>query len=409
VNTRISSSGIVISSEVELPVSKSMMNRFLTLTLLAKGELPQTSSNFPDDINFYIDMLSNSRPELKCGDAGTAMRFGTALFSSKEGNWILRGSERMHERPIGILVEALQTLGADISYLGQTGYPPISINGRKLKGGHIDVPADVSSQFISALLMIAPTCDEGLTISTVGKVISQPYIDLTIGMMKKMNVDVEQSGGEYKISPQSYNYRDMEIEKDWSAASFMYEICSLAQSCEIQLPGLRKNSLQGDKRCAELYGKLGVESSFNEEGLIISKASNLFIEKMLKVDFTDIPDLFQPFSMSCAALDIELEATGLFNLHLKESNRIEATGYNLNQLGCDFEVNNNNAIIKPAKKLNSKPRFKSFNDHRMAMSLAPLAIVTDEIIIDNMLVVGKSFPEYNKELLKLGFGLHEID
>lgn len=391
-----------IKDKVELPVSKSLMNRYLTLRYMAGMPMPGLLVTFPDDVATYRDLLSSDLPNLNAGDAGTAMRFSTALFSVVEGKRVIRGSERMYERPIGPLVDALRGLGADIRYEGREGFPPLSVNGGKLKGGIVKVPADISSQFISALLMVAPRCSGEVIIEADGTIVSRPYIKMTISMMEKMGVKVVQDGARFIISPQTYLPAELKIECDWSAASFLYQVCALSASCELELPGLSPRSTQGDRKCAELYSLLGVSSNYSDGVMRISRIAGP-PEPRIEVNFSDTPDLVQPFFMTCAGLGIRLTATGLYNLRLKETDRLKALEYNLKGLGYDLILDGSTAQLKRLPRIPSLYHFKAFGDHRMAMSIAPLALVFGSVMLDEIQVVEKSFPGYWKVLQKLGF------
>ena len=403
----------IIASEnftgtIKLPPSKSMMNRYLMLSKLSGAGLPENSSSNPQDISVFIDLLNSDESVLNAGEAGTVMRFSTALLSVFPGERILTGSGRLRERPIAPLVDALRKLGADISYTGTQGYPPLKINGRKLKGGKVKVPAGISSQFISALLMIGPMCEEGIEIETVGQVVSEPYIKMTISLMREMGVKVLPTENGYKTEAGKYTDKEIEIEKDWSSASFLYQLCALSKNSELKIHGLKPDSLQGDRKCVELFALLGVSSTFTDDGVIIRKHQSFNFDMDLSVDFTDIPDLVQPFVMTCMALNVRLNFSGLHNLHLKESNRLEALKYNIESLGGSFSFNGSEAELIPSATISLNRDLKVFNDHRMAMSLLPISIRCSSLIIPEIESVGKSFPGFWNVMLKLGFILNEM-
>ena len=371
-------------------------------------KLPDNSESYPDDVKTLINALDSNQEELNFGDAGTAMRFGTALFSTIEGKRILSGSERMHERPISVLVDALRSLGAEIEYLEKEGFPPLKIEGKKLQGGELVVPADISSQYISALLMIAPGCEKKVSIELSGDIVSYPYINMTITLMKEMGVEIEIGSNKLSVQPQSYLANKLNVESDWSSASFIYQIAALSDSCNILLSNLKLDSIQGDKACAELFKKLGVKTTEEDGGIRLTKEENVKVDSNLTIDFTEIPDLFQPFVMTCTALGIDLLAQGLYNLHIKETNRLTAIQHNVGVLGGEFNVSGTEAILKAPKEIISTSQFKVFNDHRMAMSLAPLSLKLNEVTIEDPNVVRKSFPEYWKELKNLGFKVEDF-
>lgn len=396
------------AGNIKLPPSKSIMNRYLMLSKLSTAALPENSDSFPQDISVFIDLLNSEESILNAGEAGTVMRFSTALLSVLPGDFILTGSERLEKRPISLLVDALNELGANVSYLETPGFPPLKIKGRKLKGGDVVIPANISSQFISALLMIAPLCEEDVVIKLLGKVVSLPYIEITLQMMKEFDVEVRSEHNVYFIKPAQYRWKNINIEKDWSSAAFFYELIALSDSSELLLEGLIEKSLQGDRRCVELFALLGVSSKFTDDGVIIRKHRSFNFDMDLSVDFTDIPDLVQPFVMTCMALNVRLNLTGLHNLHLKESNRLEALRYNIESLGGTFSFNGNEAELIPSASIFLNRDLKVFNDHRMAMSLLPISIRCSSLIIPEIESVRKSFPGFWNEMLKLGFVLNEM-
>lgn len=391
---------------VELPESKSFKNRYLTLRYLAGFREFKALAGDVHDVQIYQNMLTSGKKELDCEDAGTALRFGTALFSCAEGERILTGSKRLCERPLGPLIDALRKIGAEITCQGKEGFAPLKIRSRKLKGGKVIVPAGISSQFISALLMIGPMCEEGIEIETVGQVVSEPYIKMTISLMREIGAKVLQTEKGYKTEAGKYTDKKIEIEKDWSSASFLYQICALSENSEIEIPGLKRDSMQGDVSCLEIFRHLGVESKFTDSALRIRNSGQS--ENNISVDFSGNPDLVQPFVMACAGKNIQLEAKNLFNLHLKETDRLKALEYNLDKIGFTFKTSGHNAELKGKLKLNVTPEFKSFNDHRMIMSLAPLSLVFGSVVTDEIHQVDKSFPAYWNELKKPGFSVEEI-
>ena len=393
-----------IEGRVELPVSKSIMNRYLILKKLSGKSLPAKESIYPNDVNVMIDVLSGKESDVNVSDAGTVMRFCTAYYSAIPGEKILRGSGRMHERPIHILVDALRQWGADITYLEKEGYPPLQIRGRKLKGGHAKVAADVSSQFISALLMIAPYCEEKTAIELSGKILSEPYINLTIDLMLKMAVEVMQDVNVFEVYPARYADADIVIEKDWSSAAFVLEMVALSEEASVSVNGLRMNSAQGDKKCVDLFKMFGVEVEAQDWKMSCKKKKDFKVEGPLAYDFMDTPDLVQPALMTALGLGIEMKLTGLYNLHLKESDRLFALKAAVENAGGELMVDDNTAHFIPGE-LKANGIFQTFEDHRMAMSVAPLALKLGAIQIDEGRVVSKSFPHFWTELKHLNFDI----
>jgi 3-phosphoshikimate 1-carboxyvinyltransferase len=374
---------------------------------LAGMALPSPTEAYPNDVKIFLDMLSSRQIVLNAGDAGTAMRFACAVFSTVEGKRTLCGTDRMHERPIGILVDALRQLGAEITYLEKEGFPPMSIKGRQLEGGHIVVPSDISSQYISALLMIAPCCNKTVVIELSGVVVSMPYIDMTIALMRQMGIEVLQEARKFRIEPQVYARRDLPVESDWSAASFIYEMAALSEACVLELPGLSLNSVQGDRQAEILFEKLGIDTVEIGEGILLKKKPGFKLPAHLTIDFTDIPDLLQSFALSCVALGIELNASGLYNLHLKETDRLKALKINIESMGGKVVLAGREAQFAAPTGLKSSQTLKAFNDHRMVMSLAPLALRMQGMVIDDKVAVLKSFPAFWTEVAKVGLELHE--
>lgn len=391
---------------ITLPASKSISNRALILNALSTSPHPIENLSDCDDTRVMIDAFRNGSNLIDVKAAGTSMRFLTAYLAHVPGEWIITGTERMKERPIHILVDALVSLGARIEYLGKMGYPPLKIKGSALDGGTIYLSGEVSSQFISALLMIAPVMAKGLTIHLEGNVISVPYIRLTLGMMSEYGVKAHWEGNTIRVYPEEYKPVRYIVEADWSAASYWYEIAALSDDAHIQLKGLFKDSMQGDSKVAELFTDLGIETSYTDEGVILKKSGKP--TKKFFHNFVNEPDLAQTFVVTCCMLDIPFLFTGLQSLKIKETDRIEALKKEMKKFGYVLRDSENSILEWDGERClaEDNPVIKTYEDHRMAMAFAPIALKTDSITIADPEVVSKSYPAYWDDLTKAGF---EID
>ena len=345
------------------------------------------------------------------------MRFLTAYLSTKEGEWTLTGSERMKDRPIGDLVKALKSLGADIVFLEKENFPPLKINGKILKGGKIEIDGSVSSQFISALLLIAPTFENGITLTLKNNIVSWPYIQMTIDILTEFGLIVCKNLNTINVSksliapPKSTIYS---IESDWSSASYWFSIVAICNKGEIILTGLKNKSSQADAILTEIYMQLGVSSSFKNNDLVLTKNAN--ITSSFEYDFTDCPDIAQTVAITCFALGIKAKLTGLKTLKLKESDRIVGLKTELEKFGALVNITDNSIEIKEAahKWQNAgltnnefaTVTVSTYNDHRMAMSFAPLSILYKEIRIEKPEVVSKSYPQFWEDLKSAGFNVN---
>lgn len=337
-------------------------------------------------------------------DAGTTMRFLTAYFAVTNQKKVMTGTARMKERPIGLLVDALRTLGVEITYKEKEGFPPHQIHGFKAQlTREVSVPGNVSSQYISALMMIAPALPEGLTIRLTGKVGSKPYIDMTGTLMKHFGVSYEMGTDFVRIPPAKYKGADYRVEADWSAASYWFAFAALSEKASLHLPGVVSQSLQGDRAIVDIMEKLGVTAQFDPTGATLTKKSGA---KELTWDFTDCPDLAQTVLPVCAATGVTGYFTGMESLFIKETDRIDALQRELAKIGATLtEPNKGNWKIEPGKITpNLKPVFDTYHDHRMAMGLAPLATLMD-VTIKEPDVVNKSYPGYWEDLKRVGFDL----
>lgn len=396
-----------IQIDIKLPASKSISNRALILKALSNSTYPIENLSDCDDTRVMVEAFSSTDHTFDIGAAGTSMRFLTAYLSIRPGEWTITGSKRMQQRPINILVEALNTLGAHIEYLKNQGFPPLKIKGSVLSGGDIFLSGGISSQFISALLMIAPTMEKGLTLHLEGNIISIPYIKLTLSMMEQFGVKCDWEDNVIKIFPVIYKPIPYLVESDWSAASYWYSIVALSNDAQVELKGLFKNSGQGDSKVAELFLDLGVETQFTDEGVILSKTSRRV--KKLFHNFVDEPDLAQTFAVTCCMMGIPFLFTGLQTLKIKETDRIEALKNELKKLGYVI-TDSQNSILEwngETCKPEQDPMIATYEDHRMAMAFAPAALKLDNLTIAEPMVVTKSYPYFWDDLRKAGFSVSE--
>lgn len=403
---------------IELPTSKSISNRLLIIQLLSGKQFtpsPLSSSYDTQVLQALIQKIQKSSRtglpvELNTGNAGTVMRFLLACLAKFPGKWLLTGSERMRMRPIGIQVEALRCLGADIEYLSKLGYPPLLIKGQSLHGGEIDVDASVSSQFISAILMIGPCLPGGLRIHLNGRPVSFPYIDMTIQMMRDLGISVEKKANQITIEPGIYQNVDYPVETDWSAAAFWYEMVALSEKAQVHIPRLTKGSIQGDAILPLIFQNLGVETTFVDDGIILRKipvrCEGYFF------DFSDCPDIAPAVITTCAAIGIRGRFEGLKSLKIKESDRLQALKIEYEKIGVNLETIDFYDMLQAIEfgpshiHASNNIILDTYQDHRMAMTFAPLALKLGTISIRDPDVVRKSYPDFWKDLKKLGFRIH---
>ena len=407
-----------IDTSIMLPASKSISNRALIIQALTKGGMMPENLSDCDDTEVIIRGLGKQSEIIDIKAAGTAMRFMTAYLSATEGEHTLTGTERMKHRPIGILVDALRYLGAEIEYVGEEGYPPLRIRGRQLEGGTLLIAGDVSSQYISALLMIAPILTKGLELKLTGNIISRPYIDLTLHLMHEFGVAAEWSDFDtIRVKPQLYQQRAYTIESDWSAASYWYEILALTDDTQskVALQGLKDGSRQGDSTVRYIFSLLGIKTSFKEKDVngmpeaLLTRHSRML--NRMDYDFTNQPDLAQTLIAVCPVLGIPFHFTGLGTLKIKETDRIEAMKREMEKLGYILHEEEGTALSWTGERCEpmTQPTIDTYEDHRMAMSFAPLAIKLGEIRINNPEVVSKSYPHYWADLRKAGFKIQQVD
>lgn len=385
---------------ITLPASKSISNRVLVIQKLAGGNLPVENLAVCDDTELMLQALQSEGNYFDVGHAGTAMRFLTALLAQKPGNWEITGSERMKHRPIAVLVETLNQLGAHIEYKGSCGYPPLGIEGKSLAGGIVEMAASVSSQYISALMLIAPYMEKGLTIRLKGKVVSPAYIEMTVRLMKAFGAKVYWEREEIWISPQPYRSMAYAVEADWSAASYFYELLAIAEAGELYLPGLKSEDLQGDARQVSVWEQLGVHTIYEPKGVRICKRKCRLTA--LEFDFIRMPDLVQSFAVACCLKNIPFVFQGVETLRIKETDRIQALIEELAKLGYHLQAKGDNELRWEGKRRKPEafPVIETYQDHRMAMAFAPAVLKHPHMVIVDKEVVSKSFPHYWEELQK---------
>ncbi|TAL58936.1 MAG: 3-phosphoshikimate 1-carboxyvinyltransferase [Bacteroidetes bacterium] len=415
-----------LKGTVYLTASKSESNRVLLIQALSSQRFRTTNLADSIDTQILAEILKNETAgdqghTLKkldvevnyyTGNGGTTIRFLTAFFASREGTRILTGSDRMNQRPIKPLVEALVRLGAKITYLGEEGCTPIKIRGAVLKGGDIQMDAGVSSQFITALLLIAPTLENGLSIHLNGRIASRSYIMMTLKVLEHFGVTYKWNNNVISVPHQEFQGWDYHIESDWSSASYWYEMAAFSEEAELKIKGLRRKSIQGDSVVANLFEFFGVRTEFTEEGIKLSKTD--YRPDIFDFDFSDYPDIAQTVAVTASALKIPTQLNGLHTLYVKETDRVKALKDELKKIGvkADDRAKGSLEISFPPRKENKdafEPDlvFNTYHDHRMAMSFAPLALLYPEVKIEGPSVVSKSYPDYWNDMKMLGFEIKE--
>ena len=386
---------------INLASSKSISNRALIINALCAGESKLLNLAEARDTRLMIKLLQEDSHTIDVRDAGTTMRFLTGYFALTNQHKLLTGSPRMQERPIGILVEALRSIGANIDFLSKAGYPPLETKGfGSQKTERISIRGDVSSQYISSILMMAPVLPKGLEVELTGKVMSKPYIEMTLSLMEHFGVLHSWQGNLITIPAQEYSPTTLTIESDWSAASYWYSLVALSKETEVTILGLQQHSFQGDRQIADIMKLLGVNTNFHQDGLTIFKGARS--SDNISWDFSSCPDLGQTVMATCAALGVQLTASGLESLHIKETDRIAAMKTELGKLGVELEEQQGLWHLRPNSLNRNKPvSFKTYEDHRMAMALAPLALKLP-ISIEDPEVVQKSYPGFWKDLALAG-------
>ena len=407
-NARLTANDLKLNSKINITGSKSETNRLLLLKALYPNIVIENASN-SDDSEVMRSGLTTNNQTIDVHHAGTAMRFLTAYFASQENkSIILTGSLRMKERPIKILVDALKQLGANIEYLENDGFPPIKITGQKLNTSKVSLPSNVSSQYISALLLIAPSLQNGLELELIGEITSISYINMTLKLLNEMGVETSFIGNIIIVNPkaQDPSSKTIVVESDWSSASYFYSIIALSKAgTQIELTNFNKTSLQGDAVIALIYEQMGVETHFDEGKITLLKTKK-FEYRTIVLDLNDTPDIAQTIVVTAFGLGIECQLTGLQTLKIKETDRLKALQKELSKLGALISITNDSLYLAPSKSIPSSQSIATYNDHRMAMAFAPLAL-KGAINIENADVVSKSYPNFWIDLELLGFEILE--
>lgn len=402
-----------VSGTINLPGSKSISNRILIIKALSGLDFLIQNLSDSDDTKHLKEAIENysTYSIINVGHAGTDMRFLTAFLSIKNGDYELTGSERLQQRPIKDLVDVLKTLGADIYYKNNEGFPPLQINGKQLQGGAVEISGKISSQFITALLLVAPYFTKGLELTIKDELVSKPYVHMTIELMKEFGASVIWKDNKIIVEPIPYTYHKKEfiVEGDWSAASYYYSVVALSKiGTQLSIQGLFENSLQADDVCSNIYKNFGVKTTFNDNEIVISKNSKANTS-LLELDFIECPDITQTIVCSCIGLNFPFKFTGLQTLKVKETDRITALQNELQKIGCAIEITDT-SIQWTATKSEAIDNLSvaTYNDHRMAMSFAPLCLLVDNVIVENAEVVSKSYPMFWEHLKSIGINQTQL-
>jgi len=403
---------LLINASIAVTGSKSESNRLLLLQALYPNlEIANISNS--DDAEVMQKGLAITNGLVDIHHAGTAMRFLTGYFAAQEGKEVtLTGSQRMTERPVKVLVDALRNLGAEIEYVTNEGYPPIRIKGKKLMKNRVSLPANISSQYISSLLLMAPSLANGIRLNLIGKITSVPYIKMTLGLLTELGIENTFEGNSITVMPKAtVGTKTLTVESDWSSASYFYSCTALASvGSEITLSAYKENSLQGDSVLAEIYRLLGVETTFGEDRITLRKTADLKptspagVPETLEVDLVNAPDIAQTIAVSCFGLGISCHLTGLHTLKIKETDRLVALYTELSKLGADIAVTDAELHLTASETIRSEIAIDTYNDHRMAMAFAPLALKTS-LFVNDAGVVSKSYPDFWKDLETLGLAI----
>ena len=408
-NYRIYPPEEMIDATITLPLSKSISNRALIINALTHNALPLDAIAQCDDTDAMVEALAADGNEINVGAAGTAMRFLTAYFASTPERIVtLDGSARMRQRPIGALVDALRKCGAKIEYIENEGFPPLRIEGQELEGGEVSLPASISSQYISALLMVAPLMRQGLELTLEGEITSRPYIMMTLSMMRHWGVECDFEGGVIKVPRATYKAVAFDVEADWSAASYWYEISALSAGC-IALRGLYEKSSQGDSCLMKYFEELGVDSQFEDGELSLMPSPEQ--RSHIELDLSEQPDIAQTIAVTCCMLRIPFRLSGLATLKIKETDRLEALKTELAKLSFDLRVEQDSVLIWDGDQhpVFEMPCIDTYEDHRMAMAFAPAALYLPGLVVNNIEVVAKSYPQYWEHLSQAGFTFVDAD
>jgi 3-phosphoshikimate 1-carboxyvinyltransferase len=400
-----------LKGEIKLPFSKSVSNRVLIIKLLSDSNCEIKNISESQDTKSLISVLEKiNHDEINAGSGGTTFRFIMALLSLLPGKRKLTCSEQMKNRPIEALVSALQDLGADISYAEETGKPPLIITGRNLIGGSVELDASISSQYLSALAMIAPYCKNGIEVTLKGDMVSRPYLEMTLRIMSKFGAEYSWEGNVLSVKPGAYEMPESyEIEPDWSAASYWYELAAFSNEAQIKLRGLNKSNLQADCAVSRIYKGFGVDSYFSDDGVELVKLDDSKRISHKRLELLHNPDLAQTVAVTIAGLGSSGTLLGLKTLKVKETDRIEALRIELTRLGAEVDViDDTEIIVDRADDLPVSAHINTYGDHRMAMSFAPLALVMESVTIDNPKVVAKSYPNFWSDLEQMGFKIETV-
>ncbi len=406
-----------LTGSIRLPSSKSISNRLLIIQALASASFDIKQLSESDDTILLQDLLKKIREhqgrlslhELDAANAGTVMRFLTAYLSMIPGKWILTGSERMKQRPIGILVDCLKSMGAQIDYLAKLGFPPLLIHGINMRGREIIVDPGISSQFVSALILIGPKLPGGLTLHLSGSAVSFPYVKMTIRLLEYFDIHVVQGRSRIFISEGNYRPRDIKVEPDWSAAAFWYEAAALADHVDLELSGLSRDSLQGDSILSDIFRAFNVFTEFTDKGVRLTKSSQPLPEDHFKFTFSDHPDIAPAVITTCAMLGMHGSFSGLKSLQIKETDRLIALKTEFKKIGVTAETYSTGNLIPELEIMagqvasSTELPISTYSDHRMAMTFAPLAIQIGKIKIEDPDVVTKSYPGFWDDLVSLGY------
>lgn len=398
---------LICNGKIKITGSKSETNRLLFLQSLFPYFKIQNKSN-SDDSSIMQAALKSTSDFIDINHAGTAMRFLTSYFSQLEGREvILTGSERMQQRPIKILVDALRSLGASIEYEKKQGYPPLRIKGKKLDGGTISLPADISSQYISSLIMLGAVLKAGIELNLKGTITSMPYINMTLDLLKRLGIKTEFKGHRILVKNTSKSKNTIQVvESDWSSASYFFSIAALSDKAKIYLSNYKSNSLQGDSILRIIYKQLGVNSYFEGNNLILEK-ENISSPKSIKWDLSNAPDIAQTIAVSCYGLGVACDLEGLHTLKIKETDRLVALDTELSKLGAKISVTNKSLHLASDQDFQKGITISTYNDHRMAMAFAPLALKIP-LSVKKAEVVSKSYPSFWEDLNSLNFKIDKI-
>ena len=392
----------IIKGEVNLTASKSESNRVLIIRALCERHFPIHNLAAAKDTETMVELLANEGTIKDVGPAGTTMRFLTAFYANTPGKWVLTGSERMRNRPIAILVDALNKLGAKIKYLEKEGCPPLEIEGGNLKGGKISIDGSVSSQYLSALILIAPSLPGGLEMELTGKIASIPYLKMTLALISEFGAKYSFENNTIKIEEGKYQAKEFTVEADWSAASYWYQIAALADEANITLKGLKEVSLQGDSAIVDMFKNFGVQSTFEGTQVTLEKTNSATADSF-DYDFSDCPDVAQTLAATITGLNIKGHFKGLESLRIKETDRIAAIKKELEKFGASIDILPDDEIKVNNSRLQTfKGCIETYDDHRVAMSIAPLCLKVDFIEIEEPNVVAKSYPNFWKDLAGKG-------